>query len=153
MSKQVSLGRPDISCTSCIYLLNHPRGKGKVCPCDGCLGSNEEISANGGKYLYRHYEKGDGVKARLEAERRGEANIVIGHEGEHEVNASWSLEDAYQHLAQTCENVGGLVTHLGQYRLELCKPFDPHYYNLEWLNGKFYRIMQVTEKEWWRDED
>jgi hypothetical protein len=132
-------------------VLYHPRDK--ACPCDGCLGTNEEIAANGGKYLYRHYEKGDGMKACIEAERRGDVNIVIGREGEHEVNTKWSLEEAYKQLAKRCEDVGGLVTHLGQYRLELCKPFDSCYWHLEWLNGKFYRIMMVTEREWWRDED
>ena len=127
-----------VSCTTCIHLLNHPRDEGKVCPCDGCGEKHE------------HYLFGDPIKARLEAERRGEVNIVIGHEGEHEVNAKWIIEEAYQNLAKRCEDVGGLVTHRNSYSLELSKPFDETgWWILEWMHGKFYRILRITQRDWW----
>jgi hypothetical protein len=148
---EINFAFPDYGCQSCVHVLYHPRDKG--CPCDGCLGTEEEIKANEGKYLYKHHVKGDGVKARLEAERRGDVNIVIGGSGEHEVNAKWLMSEAYEKLAHVCEEVGGVVTHKGNYRLELTKTYEPFYWHLEWMNGKFYRIMKVTEKEWWVDED
>lgn len=141
-----------MSCETCIHCLYHPRGEGIVCPCDSCLGSNDEVKANGNKFLYRNYVQGDPRKVRLEAERRGDCNIVIGGSGEHEVNAKWLMSEAYEKLAHTCEAVGGVVTHKGNYRLELTKPYEPYYWHLEWMNGKFYRIMKVTESEWWVDQ-
>ena len=135
------------SCETCIHVLYHPNNQ-----CKGCAKIvGEEKDGPNTRYLfeYPNYVEGDAVKARVEAERRGDCNIVIGGSGEHEVNAKWLMSEAYEKLANTCEQVGGVVTHKGNYRLELTKPYEPYYWHLEWMDGKFYRIMRVTEKEWW----
>uniref|UniRef100_A0A6M3LYA7 Uncharacterized protein n=1 Tax=viral metagenome TaxID=1070528 RepID=A0A6M3LYA7_9ZZZZ len=97
---------------------------------------------------YKHYEEGDPKVRLLELQRSGEINIVIGGEGEHEVNANWSIEEAYKHLAATCEACGGLVVHDGFVQLVLMKTYGPSFV-LEWMHGKLYRISIRQHEPWW----
>lgn len=80
-----------------------------------------------------NYKKGDPFKARLDAERKGLINIVIGGEGEFEVNAKWGIHEAYVRLAQTAENCGGLITKAGQNLIEAALPHG--LFELEWMDA------------------
>ena len=97
---------------------------------------------------YKHYVEGDPRDRLLELQRSGEINIVIGGEGEHEVNAKWSIEEAYKHLAHVCEECGGLVVHDGLTQLRLMKSYGPSFV-LEWMHDKLYRISIRVHRTWW----
>jgi len=123
-------------CMSCVHGLtsSHPdRNR-----CEECL-SDEK---------YGHYVEGDPRVRLLELQRSGEVNIVIGGEGEHEVNANWSLDEAYRHLADTCEACGGLVARDGLCQLLLMKTYGPSFV-IEWMHGKLYKISIREHTTWW----
>ena len=129
------------ACGKCVYGLtsSYPdRSR-----CDECLAKDD----------YSRFEPGDPRDRLLKLQRSGEINIVIGGEGEHEVNANWTMAEAYRHLANVCEECGGLVTHDGFTKLVLMKPYGPSYV-LDWMHGKLYRIsVSVRSHEpWWAAE-
>ena len=97
---------------------------------------------------YKHYKEGDPRVRLLELQRSGAINIVIGGEGEHEVNANWSIVKAYEHLAATCEACGGLVVRDGFTKLVLMKTYGPNFV-LDWMHGKLYRISIRQHEPWW----
>ncbi len=125
-------------CMTCIYGLtcNH-RDAGEPNRW-GCLDDGK----------YKHYVEGDPKIRLLKLQRSGEINIVIGGEGEHEVNANWSMEEAYKHLADTCEACGGLVVKEGVAQLLLMKTYGPSFV-LEWMHGKLVRISIRERRVWW----
>jgi hypothetical protein len=144
------------TCKTCTHAAYHPRDGGE-CVCDECLGTNEEVAKNGGAFLYKNYTEGDPILRRIEAERTGECNIVIGGSGEHEVNVKWDINEAYKHLAYVCENCGFCVTHHDATTLELVKSFEAWYYRLYYVDGKLSKITRLLDKEneptvektWW----
>jgi hypothetical protein len=77
---------------------------------DSCLEEDER-----GHTLFRHFSPGDRVKRLMELEEEGKINQVVGVFGEYEINANWSLDDAYEALGRTCEICGGSVGHYGDY--------------------------------------
>lgn len=98
---------------------------------------------------YSHYVEGDPRIRLLELQRSGEINIVIGGEGEHEVNANWGHAKAYEHLFKTCEACGGLVTGGSTgYQLVLMKSYGPTFV-LEWMHDKLYKISIREHNVWW----
>jgi len=111
--------------------------------CDECL--SDEKSTMG---IYSHYVGGDPRIRLLKLQRSGEVNIVIGGEGEHEVNANWSIDEAYGHLADTCEACGGLVVKDGLCQLLLMKAYGPSFV-IEWMHGKLYKISIREHTTWW----
>ena len=126
-----------VGCHTCLYKLTHER-------CEGCLTPENED----GSFPYFNYERGDGVERLREQQRSGERNIVIGDEGEHEVNALWSMEEAYKRLADTCEACGGLVVRDGEAQLLLMKTYGPTFV-IEYMHGKLYRISKRLHIPWW----
>ncbi len=108
--------------------------------CDECLGE-----------LYKHWVEGDPRVRLLELQRSGEINIVIGAEGEHEVNANWTIHEAYAHLANVCNECGGLVTREGSLQLLLGKTYGPSFV-LEWMHGRLYKISIRKHTLWWEAE-
>ena len=100
---------------------------------------------------YKHYVEGDPRVRLLELQRSGAINIVIGGEGEHEVNAKWSVHEAYKHLAGICNECGGLVTHDSSIQLVLGKPYGPTFV-LEWMHGRLYKISIREHTVWWEAE-
>jgi len=114
-----------------------------VYPREDCLENNAE-----GKYSYKHYVEGDPRLRYNELRNSGAINIVIGGEGEHELNVKWDIHEAYKKLAHVCENCGGLVTHRTTFSLELMKPYDGLWW-IEWMHGKLYSITRVIQKEYW----
>lgn len=53
---------------------------------------------------YTHWEYGDPILRKRELEFSGKINIVL--DGEHEVNRTWDWKKTFEHLIETCENVG-----------------------------------------------
>lgn len=98
--------------------------------------------------IYSHYVGGDPRIRLLKLQRNGEINIVIGGEGEHEVNAKWSIDEAYRQLADTCEACGGLVVRDGLSQLLLMKTYGPSFV-IEWMHGKLYKISIREHTTWW----
>lgn len=131
-------------CANCINGLttSHPDRT----RCDECLspfvpGDEEALKLREGE-LYRHWVKGDPRDRLLELQRSGAINIVIGGEGEHEVNANWSMTEAYKHLADTSEACGGLVVKDGLSQLLLMKSYGPSFV-IEWMHDKLDRKSVV----------
>lgn len=100
---------------------------------------------------YEHYEHGDPNERLLKLQRDGTINIVIGGQGEHEVNANWSIDKAYKELARTSEYCGGLTTKESGITLHVAK--SDGLWQLEWMHGKLYKISKVNHKEWWKAYD
>jgi len=109
--------------------------------CDECLSGEK----------YSHHVEGDPRVRLLELQRSGGVNIVIGGEGEHEVNANWTIDKAYGHLADTCEACGGLVVKDGLCQLLLMKTYGPSFV-IEWMHGKLYKISIREHTTWWEAE-
>jgi len=83
------------SCETCLYMRVHDK-------CDNCLG-------NGPQYEYRNWQAATfGEALALEHERQvsGARNIVISGSGEAEVNAKWTVKEAYEHLVHVSEACG-----------------------------------------------
>ncbi len=111
--------------------------------CDECLSDGKST-----KGIYSHYVRGDPRIRLLDLQRSGAINIVIGGQGEHEVNANWSIHEAYAHLANVCNECGGLVTKDGSIQLVLGKTYGPTFV-LEWMHGKLYKISIREHTTWW----
>ena len=131
-------------CITCIYGLTcgHPG------PNEESLFDRRDCQEDG---KYRHYVEGDPRIRLLDLQRSGAINIVIGGQGEHEVNANWSIHEAYAHLANVCNECGGLVTKDGSIQLVLGKTYGPTFV-LEWMHGKLYKISIREHKVWWEAE-
>ncbi len=127
-------------CTTCVYGLTcgHPPDskRRRECLYD---------------WNFRHYKEGDPRVRLLKLQRSGEINIVIGAEGEHEINATWSMDEAYKHLAKTCEACGGLVVKDGLTQLLLIKTYGPSFV-IEWMHDKLYKISIRKHTVWWEAE-
>ncbi len=104
---------------------------------------------------YKHYVEGDPRVRLLKLQRSGEINIVIGGEGEHEVNANWTIDEAYKHLSHVCEECGGLCWKERTGLLMLDKPYHGGF-NIEYEDGKLTRILMETRQTpkftWWEAE-
>ena len=105
---------------------------------------------------YKHYKYGDPEIRFDELRNSGQVNIVIGGEGEHEVNVNWSIDQAYKHLSSVCEDCGGLCWKERKDLLILDKPYHGGF-NLEYEGGKLKRILMETRQTpkftWWEADD
>lgn len=117
--------------------------------CVGCLDIDPKDADKYrlGQYPYRNFKAGDAYRHRLEAERRGERNIVIGGQGEHEINALWTINEAYKHLSHVSEECGGLTSKDSGILLTVCKETGEH--RIEYMHGKLYRITRLAHREEW----
>ena len=96
------------TCRTCLYAATHER-------CDGCLSTPDdwERYRKTGKLepaRYLHYKEGNWLKRVMMAERDGRRNIVIGGQGEAEVNAKDGPDEAARRLRHVAEQCGYLVT-------------------------------------------
>ena len=113
-------GKPKPGCTTCLHT-----GQGLHDKCTKCLQEKE-----GGGFAYSEYEHGDASAKIVKLEREGTRNIVIGGEGEMEVNSQWSYEEAYKKLFACGEEVGGMVYRESNRELLVTKAFDDKSYSL-----------------------
>ena len=140
-------------CATCINGLttSHPDRT----RCEECLSPLIDDGESALKFrkgeLYKHWVEGDPRTRLLELQRSGEINIVIGGEGEHEVNANWTMGEAYKHLADTSEACGGLVVKDGLTQLLLMKTYGPSFV-IEYMHSKLYKISIRQHIPWWEQE-
>ena len=141
-------------CTTCVYgaTCGQPRGVLSIKAGEEEL-IREEAERPRADCLpdYKHYVEGDPRVRLLELQRSGEINIVIGGEGEHEVNANWTMDEAHKHLAETSEACGGLVVRDGLTQLLLMKSYGPSFV-IEWMHGCLYKISIREHITWWEAE-
>ena len=83
-----------VGCKMCVHMATHGN-------CDGCLGP---IGAD--PYEFNNFKPGNWLRALQAAEASGERNIVIGGQGEAEVNALWDVDKTYEHLCYVSEQCG-----------------------------------------------
>lgn len=103
--------------------------------------------------IYKHHVEGDPMVRLLKLQRSGKINIVIGGEGEHEVNAKWTIDAAYKRLSNVCEMCGGLCWKENPTTLILDKTYGGAF-TLEYENLKLARIHKETSRQlpkrlWW----
>lgn len=131
------------SCENCLFAATHEQ-------CDGCLGN----PPSGQPFEYKHWTKGDGIARLRQLQKSGECNIVIGGQGEAEVNAKWTPAEAYQHLFRAAEACGYAITkgrwEFSVSEIELGLPHG--HFRVIWWNEKLHAIEQIqTRTVWHRD--
>lgn len=130
------------TCRTCVHALTRRES------CEGCLTPKNED----GSFAYRNYVEGDPVARLIEMQRSGERNIVLGGEGEHEVNVSWSIDEAYKKLSHVCEECGGLCWKEKPNMLIVDKTYGGAF-TMEYEEGKLARIYketrQISKRLWW----
>jgi len=135
------------SCKTCVNGLANRNA------CEHCL-----TVSKGASFDYRNYEEGDPRALLLEMQRSGRRNIVLGGEGEHEVNATWAIDTAYRTLSHVCEMCGGLCWKENPTTLIVDKPYGGAF-TLEYeripvlADLKLVRIYKETKQQpkklWW----
>lgn len=138
-----------MNCNTCINALAD-RSR-----CPECLGKGQEIRNPDGTttyhWDYKYYNKGDPISELIRQQRNGERNIVLGGEGEHEVNVNWTIEEATKKLSDTCEAVGGLSWREGDAII-----VDTYHgaFHLIYENQRLRRILKAAHAlcpliHWW----
>lgn len=129
------------SCKTCVNTLANRNA------CEGCL-----TVSKGASFAYRNYEEGDPRALLLEMQRSGRRNIVLGGEGEHEVNVKWAIDTAYRSLSHVCEMCGGLCWKENPTTLIVDKTYGGAF-TLEYEDLKLARIYketrQLPKRLWW----
>ena len=88
------------SCKTCLYMATHEH-------CDNCLHTKEDCKS--GKmppFRYLNYQEGNWMDRVIQAEIDGTKNIVIGGQGEAEVNTKWTPQETSKHLHYVSEQCG-----------------------------------------------
>jgi len=138
------------SCETCLYMATHEN-------CDGCLHEKNDYKdfneAGGWKlppYRYANYQEGNWMKRIMHFELNGLRNIVIGGQGEAEVNTKWTPEKTSKHLhyvSKQCGYITGTLQIFGKKTAETTKTLKistpEGNYMLIWLNDKLNRIAQL----------
>lgn len=131
------------NCYTCKHYADHQNGE-----CEGCLGDTEP-------YEYNNYERGSWIDKILASERSGKRNIVLGHEGEHEVNVKWDIDKTYKKLSHTSECCGGVTTRKNN-SIFVYKCYGPAYRLVYNSKGKLSHILELPEgkrgRMWWTAE-
>jgi len=116
--------------------------------CEGCLTPELED----GRFAYRNYKEGNPVVELIKMQRSGDRNIVLGGEGEHEVNVNWSIEKAQAELSYVCEQCGGLCWRENPTTIIV----DTYHgaFHLVYEDGKLRRIFKRRHSDlplihWW----
>lgn len=147
-----------IDCQTCLYMATHEK-------CDGCLRTEEDYKAMkfdsktpDPPYRYLHYKEGNWMDRRIQQEIDGTVNIVIGGQGEAEVNTKWTPEKTSKHLHYVSEQCGyftGRLTYnnhgdkkgstiaTGLVFLRICTTEGE--FRLEWSEGQLICIEPIGE--------
>ena len=100
-----------VDCQTCLYMATHEH-------CDGCLRTEEDYKAmrwDGSPdppYRYLHYKEGNWMDRVMQAWIDGTQNIVIGGQGEAEVNTKWTPQETSDSLHRVSEQCGYFTGHL-----------------------------------------
>lgn len=138
-----------MNCNTC----NNALADRSMCP--ECLGKGREIRNPDGtityQWDYKYYNKGNPIAELIRLQRSGEKNIVLGGEGEHEVNMNWTISEATARLSATCEAVGGLSWREGQ---TIIVDTDHGAFHLVYEEEKLRKIFKRLRRDlplihWW----
>ena len=122
-------------CQTCLYMATHEP------ICNGCLGDD----AN--NYGYKNHRFGNWMARVEQFELSGRLNIVIGGQGEAEVNTKWTPEKTSKHLHYVAEQCGYMCARLnplagGKYK-SLKIYTSEGYYSLNWENDQLKGIFEL----------
>jgi len=141
-------------CATCLYMTTHEQ-------CNGCLYSADDVAdlregrterLPDNKYL--HYKEGNWLKRRIQFELDGKRSIVIGGQGEAEVNTLATPQETSEHLHYVAEECGYLCNNLrhakdGRTFLHICTTEGA--FELEWASGWPTRLAYIWALE--HDDD
>lgn len=156
-----------IDCRTCLYCATHEK-------CDGCLYTKDDLSEYHEKLVeqkgkpfcratwpnlpsrYLHWEEGNWMERVLRFEIEGRRNIVIGGQGEAEVNTRWTPTHTVRHLHDVAEQCGYLCHNLRHLpeddRVKISTAEGT--FELVWDKaGKLLRINNVNEPDGWSWEN
>jgi hypothetical protein len=123
------------SCQTCLYAATHEP------VCNSCLGN--DVS----NFQYKNYKEGNWMARVEQFELAGKKNIVIGGQGEAEVNTQWTPEKTSKHLHYVAESCGYMCERLrslagGKYK-SLKIYTQEGYFSLNWENDELKGIFQL----------
>ena len=128
-----------ISCQTCVHMAMGYSG-----PCGNCLGP-----AGAESYLYKNHKPGNWLRALQAAEESGIRSIVIGGQGEAEVNANDSPDATEKNLHYVAEQCGYYVGKLHRDGGGVCLDIQTSEgrFRIVWaaLTRKLMRIDRVRE--------
>jgi hypothetical protein len=153
-----------IDCRTCLYCATHEK-------CDGCLSTKEDFAEyrrimdeNRARPItewvkaplpsrYLHWEEGNWMDRMIQFEIEGKLNIVIGGQGEAEVNTKWTPEHTAEHLHDVAEQCGYLCGRLRRGadddRLQISTAEGT--FELVWdKSGKLLRAYDVNHSGGWK---
>lgn len=94
-----SATKTPVTCRTCLYCATHDN-------CDGCLSGHHP------DMKYANWKKGNWMGRLLWFELQGKRNIVIGHQGEAEVNVKSDPKATTKHLHYVSEQCGYMTRNL-----------------------------------------
>jgi len=124
-----------VCCATCMYCLTHER-------CHDCFSASDD----GRGRRYANWREGIGLLRLEKLEKEGKRNIVIGGQGEAEVNVRWSPERASKHLhrvAAQCGYMCGKLVRQGS-KAKLSIVTREGTFLLEWESDRLVRIKDET---------
>ena len=134
----------DRGCHSCLYMATHE-------PCDKCLSNDEDwaVYRATGKmppYRYSNWTPGNWLARLLRWQRDGKQNIVIGGQGEAEVNTKQTPEAASKNLHYVAEQCGYHIGRLHKRGESVFLGVETRdgAFELEWSEGHLAHIWALT---------
>ena len=98
------------TCLTCLYCATHDN-------CDGCLNTEEDYAVFREtnimpEFRFLNWIEGNWLARVMRHELEGKRNIVIGGQGEAEVNTKWTPKETAKHLHYVSEQCGYLCGNL-----------------------------------------
>ena len=130
-------------CMTCVHMATHDR-------CQGCLNTPEDFATFRATremppMRYTNWEEGNWLAAVTEAQRTGRRDIVIGGQGEAEVNTRDTPQEAARRLRHVAEQCGYRCEQLrgggDEHRLRFWT-FDG-LFEIEWIRGELAHIWRL----------
>ena len=144
------------SCETCLYMATHEK-------CDNCLHSKEDWSKYHSEgrlemppFRYLHCQEGNWFKRAYQFEIDGKRNIVIGGQGEAEVNTKNTPEHTAKHLHYVAEQCGYMVGTLTKKNgtATLKVNTSEGHFRLVWENNLLQRIERWNyDYDWDANKD
>jgi hypothetical protein len=139
-------------CMTCKSMATH-KDCGQCSGTDYCLGTCAEVDANGGKYLYKNWKESNPEEQMNELknmEKSGERSIVIGGQGEAEVNVKNTPQETLEELCRVAEACGYSVSrgYWQDWKKEINVVNHGHY-RLTYYSDKLDSITKIIERSVW----
>ena len=140
------------TCGTCLYMATH-------CHCDGCLSTPEDYAEYHARrkagerdvkmppFRYLNWREGNWIARLIYFEREGRRNIVIGGQGEAEVNVKWTPEQTSKHLHYVAGECGYLCGNLRKRADSVLLRISTHegLFELEWKAGRLEHIWSIEK--------